>query len=326
MHTPRQTLRHLSLATLLLAAAGTPAGAAPDFAAKGSKATLSVEYLYLHAGKTADKYDSKDWKIRRILNLSAEMAAAAPTALSTQQAPDARQLARMQQHNTEVEKLAGEMAPMVRSVEAIVARCGENEKCVEREIAAMGNALAAGPQLAGTMQRGREAAAAMQPGALRYQAWKPTALQGTYDIDEWVHSIDADPICMSHRNARCQRTETRKGSGAVPGASSDSGRVRHAEGFAVVEFDSQSSTLFVRLPVPLNHLPIIETITTDKPGSGAPQGPRQRLVPFEGVNDVAPFVIALKQGWRAQAGEQAWPIGGSAAGNQLKVRWRFAVQ
>lgn len=326
MRALKHTLCQLSLSALLLTAAGTPAAAAPEFATKGTKATLSVEYVYLFAGKTADKYDSKEWKIRRILNLSAEMAAAGPTALPTQQAPDAQQMTRIEQQKTQAEKLSGQMAPMARSVEAIVARCGENEKCIEREIAAMGNALAGSQQHAETTRLGRETASVMQPGALRYQAWKPTVLRGTYDIDEWVHVIDADPICMSHRNARCQRTETRKGNGVVPGASADSGRVRHAEGFAVLEFDGQSNSLFVRLPVPLNHLPIIETITTDKPRSSEPQGPRQRLVPFEGVNEVAPFVVALKQGWRAQAGEQAWPIGGSAAGNQLKVRWRFTVQ
>ena len=81
-----------------LAAALLPAVCtAADFAAKGARGVLSVEYVYTANGRKADKHDSHEWRIRRSVSMSAQLAAEAPAALPRLQAPDAQQMARIDQ-------------------------------------------------------------------------------------------------------------------------------------------------------------------------------------------------------------------------------------
>jgi hypothetical protein len=199
---------------LPVAMATWPAMAA-DFAPKGAKAQLTVEYLYESAGRQADKVDSRDWRVRRGLKLSADLVAKAPAALSQVNAPDSQQMARIGQQQAQAQKMATQMAPMMAGAEQILARCGEDEKCIEREAMKMGAAMSGTRQLAETQKLGRETAAVMQPGALRYQLWQATAQQGSYEIDESLHIVHADPICMSLPKARCTRDERRQGAGAA---------------------------------------------------------------------------------------------------------------
>jgi hypothetical protein len=145
-------------------------------------------------------------------------------------------------------------------------------------------------------------------------------LKGTYDIDEWEHFIDADPICESHTNKRCQRTDTRKGAGPVVAAATDKGRPNQTNG-TLVEFDSQKNIMVVRLPVPPGYLSINEIIVSDKPDNN-PSVRRQRQVAFEGLSELPQIMVTLKQGWRSQSGEQAVNLGTG----QLKARWNFVAQ
>lgn len=304
--------------------------AAADFAPKGAKAQLSVEYSFESVGRKADKYDSRDWRVRRLLKLSADLVAKAPASMSQGNAPDAKQMARIGQQQAQAQKMATQMAPMMAGVEQIMAKCGEDEACVEREAMKMGAGLSGTRQLAETQKLGRETAAVMQPGALRYQLWQATAQQGSYEIEESLHIVHADPICMSLPKARCTRDEKRQGSGPAPAALPEAVKAGLAGGFSMAEIDTGASTITLRLPAALNLLPYTETITTDEPHGThdvePAKGPQKRLLDFREAREIKPLTLALKGGWRSQSGEQVQTLKTERGEvGKLTVRWRFAV-
>ena len=51
------------------------------FVAAGAKGTLEVEYVYDAAGKTQDQYDTHEWRVKRTVNLTAQLSAQAPAPL-----------------------------------------------------------------------------------------------------------------------------------------------------------------------------------------------------------------------------------------------------
>jgi hypothetical protein len=216
---------------------------------------------------------------------------------------------------------------MTADIGKIMAKCGEDEKCIEREVMKMGTAMAGTPKADAMLKTGKETARVVQPGAPRYQVWLATAQKGSYAIDETAHSVLADPICQP--TLHCTRNEVRKGSGAVP---SRSATAKDVGLFYAVEVDTVKNTLTVALPVPLLPLPYTETITTDEPvgarDTPTPKGPQQKQMVFRTTADGnnKPFTVALKGGWRSQSGEQVVNLKGNFGDTgKLTVRWRFAV-
>jgi hypothetical protein len=332
-------MRPLHWVAAVLAATCAASHAADVFVPAGAKATLSVDYLYESAGKKRSEgmYDPYEWRVKRSANLVAELAAQPATAMPTVQAIDASQMAALQGKSDKAQAVATQMAPMMDDVQKIMARCGENEACISREVQKMGMAMQGTPQMDAAMNAKKDAQSLMQPDAPRYQAWRPTAQKGSYLIDEAVHISVTDPICTSKPRHRCTRDETRKGSGEIPvPAEANSKRNKGAAaGISAVELDAARNTLTVGLPVPLSLLPYTETITTDEPegthDTPTPKGPQQKMqslrVSAEGGAMPKPFTVALKGGWRGQAGEQVMNLKGDFGDSgTLTVRWRFAVQ
>lgn len=319
-------MRHYP-AAILGAALAAGSTLAADFAPVGARATLTAEYTYESAGRKADKYESHEWNIRRSVSMSTDLAAGKPASLSQVQAPDATQSAKIDKQRAQAEKMSAQMAPTMASVEKILAKCGEDDACIERESVKLGNSMSGSRQTDEQIKTGRETTKIMAKDADRYQIWKATALKGSYQIEESAKFVDADPLCMTLPGARCHRSETRTGAGSVPGALPDTVRHGNAAGFATVEIDTGGNMIWVRLPLPLNLLPISETVVTDKPGSTEPKGPQKRQYDFTALRDVRPFNVALKGGWRNQSGEQTVDLkGGAGETGKLRVRWRFIAQ
>jgi hypothetical protein len=323
-------------AALCLACLGTAAAWAGDaWAPAGTKATLSVDYIYESAGKAQDSIALRQWRVKRSVSLSAQLAAQAPSAMPQTQALDAGQMAELKNKGDKAQAIATQMAPMTNDVQSIMSKCGEDEACLSREVQKMGAAMAGTPQLATALRARDEAQQAFQPSAPRYQAWRPTAQTGRYVIDETLHVVHADPICHKLPQQRCTRDERRQGAGdlALPATAQNPGA---ATGFSAVEIDAAKHLLTLRLPVPLLPLDYTETITSDEPAgthdTPTPKGPQAKQMPFRVVvdgklNQDKPLTIALKGGWRSQSGEQVHAVKGDAgAGGKLTVRWRFAVQ
>ncbi len=313
------------LLALALAVHDPAARAAEAFAPVGAKATLSVEYQYESAGKKQDANDLREWRARRTVSMVADLASQSPTALPTMQALDAAQTAKLDKQTEQMGRMANEMAPLTADVEKLMAKCGDDDKCIEREAMKLGLAMAGTPKADAVLKTGKQTAEVVKPGAPRYQAWRTTAQRGSYTIDETARSVLADPICLPTQ--RCTRNEVRKGAGALP---SNTAVAQGVGAFNAVEVDTAKKTLTIALPVPALPLPYTETITTNEPDGArdtpTPKGPQPRQLVFRTSADGnnKPITVALKGGWRSQSGEQIIQVKGDAG--KLTVRWRFEAQ
>lgn len=314
---------HLAALTLLALSAATHAA---DFAPKGARATLTVDYSYDAVGKKSDKYDLREWKVQRTLRVESQLTAGLPAPLPSLQPMEAGQQAQLQKQAAQMNKFAEQSAPMMASAQAIMDKCGDDDKCMEREAMKMGQAMAGTPQMDAHLKAGKETAAALAPGANRYQAWQGQSQTGSYKIDEKVHVVHADPICIPLPKQRCTRDEVRQGSGALKNTVKGSP--------AVIEVDAGKSTLTLVLPAALETLGLTETITTNEPegthSTPTPKGPQQRQVlfrPADGKPQVPTFTVPLSGGWRSQSGVQTYKFSGAnEEGGTMTVRWRFQVQ
>lgn len=317
---------------LLLGAAAVSSARAQDFAPAGTKATLSVQYRFASSGKqvgsSSTKYELHEWRTNYMVDMVAELAAAKPLSMPSLQAPDAAATAAMQRQGAQVQQAHTQMAPMMADAEAIASRCKDDEKCIEREIAKMGFGMAGKPQTDSALAAGRDAAAAAQPGANRYQAWRAVSQTGRYAIEGGARIVHADPGCMSLPNGRCSRDMQSKGAGDVPPVPGGRG------GPSAAEFDVKTQTLALMLPVPIGVLTYQETINSNEPKGTqeVPPGVYKRQLKFVTTPDgkvggSKPFVVPLKGGWRSQTGEQVVQIKGDGPeGGTLTVNWRLNVQ
>ncbi len=323
-----------------LAAACSVSHAADAFAPPGAKATLSVDFVYESAGRKRSEgmYDPYEWRARRSMSLAADLVAQPATAMPTVQAIDAAQMAQLQGQSDKAQAIAGQMAPLAAEAQKAIAKCGNDEACMTREAMKMAAAMQGSPQMGAAMNAKKDAQELAKPGAMRYQAWRPTAQRGTYNIDENVHISVTDPICTSKPRHRCTRDEVRKGSGEIPVPAEVKTKQNKGAtaGISAVEVDSAKNSITVGLPVPLSMLPYTETITTDEPAgthdTPTPKGPQPKQLLFRvstagsGIQS-QPFTVPLKGGWRSQTGEQVMNLKGDFAdGGTLKVSWRFTVQ
>ena len=303
--------------------------AADAFAPIGAKATLTVDYVYESTGKKRSEgmYDPYEWRVKRTVNLVADLTAQPVSALPTLQAVDAAQMAALKDKTRKAQAVQTDMAPVMADVQKIMAKCGEDEACLTRESQKLGAAMQGTPKMDAAMKAKKDMQALGTPDAPRYQGWRATAQRGSYLIDETVHVSVPDPLCASRPRHRCTRDETRKGSGEIPLPPEAKKNRGLAAGIAAVEVDAGKNTLTLRLPIPMFMLPYTETITTDEPSrSEDPKGPQKKQHSFR-VGSDKPLTVALKGGWRSQAGEQVVPLKGELGdtGN-LTVRWRFNVQ
>jgi hypothetical protein len=324
--------RNLRVVAALVASACIPVHAADVFAPPGAKATLTVEYLYESSGrkKSEGAYDPYEWRVKRSVILSADLAAQPPTAMPTVQAIDSAQMASLQGKTAKAQAIGTSMAPMMADAQQIMARCGDNEACITREVQKMGAAMQGTPKMEAAMNARKDAQELARPDGNRYQSWRPTGQKGTYSIEEAVKISVTDPICLRKPSKRCARSETRTGSGEVPVP----GGSRTA-GVSAVELDGAKGTITLALPVPLQPLPYTETIVSDEPegthDTPVPKGPQARQMLFRvnaagKVHHEKPLTVALKGGWRSQSGEEVVTLKGALREEgKLTIRWRFVA-
>jgi len=322
------------LLLFLLGAVAVGAPRAQDFAPVGAKATLSVQYRFESNGKLGPNRDksrvSHEWRTTSSVEITAELAAARPLPMPSVQPPDAATAAAANanaaRQSAQAQQAANQMAPMMAGAEAVVARCGDDEKCIEREIAKMGFGMAGTGQVEAAQRSGRAVTA--QVGADRYQAWRAVSQRGRYAIEGSARLVHADPGCMALPEGRCKRNTQSKGAGDVPPVPGGRG------GPSAAEFDVKAQTLALMLPIPMGPLTYQETVDTNEPKGTAPEmsGVYTRQLKFVTTPDGkvggnTPLVVPLKGGWRSQKGEQVVQIRGDGPdGGTLTVSWRLNVQ
>lgn len=310
-------MKNLSVLMLALMSATLSAQAATP-APAGGKARISVEYRFESKGKKADQYDSREWSVERQLSVSAELKARAPSPYPALGPQDAALNADIKNKTALAGKAQQQMQPLMQSAEAIMARCGDDEACIEREAMNLGAAVSArGGLSADEKAAGRNIAEASKMPPARFQIWEPLGQQGSYRIVERVTSSTMDPICIEKPGQRCHRDEQRRGEGAMPQAPGGKGSI------AAAEVDHGKGTLTLTLPMALNALMVDETVKTDHPERLQDNG--QRKIPSNWtITDAKTFTVPLKGAWTQQSGEQVREVTDSAGfKGKLTVRWRF---
>jgi hypothetical protein len=286
--------------------------------AKGTKTTLSVEYVFESTGKKQDRNDLHEWRVSRVAKITAQLSADNAMALPALHAMEAAQTTDLKGKQDQMAGVQQKMAPMTADIEKIMAKCGDDEACLTREVQSYGMNTKMTPELKSAKQ---DAQALTTPGAARYQLWCASAQQGTYSIDEKRHDVVADPGCMP--SLHCTRDETRKGAGALPlppGAQKDP---KAATGFAMVEVDALKNTVVMKLPVPVMPLPYSKTTTTNSPEEKG--GTTQTIASFPG--EVKPITVTLTGDLSNHSGTQTFKIDTKdREGGTLTVKWRFAPQ
>lgn len=281
--------------------------------APGTEGTLAVEYEFTSAGKTSDGNDDREWQVSRKLNVTARLVAdrvspvsgARPMEASTQQALNNRQ----------ARAASGQqkMAPLMADVEKLLAKCGEDEACMERE----SMRLLGGMDRQTVRSAGADAAAAARPMDSRYQPWKLVVVSGNYAVDETHAARLADPLCRGQPNMQCVTRETRSGGGPL---SAIAPGPLHGV-ISALEVDGMGKDMHLTLPMPVPPLRIKRTVTTTSPEvkAGTFTG---AMVPFS--KSVKPIVVPLPGGLRGASGTQRIPVqGGGADSGTLTIRWRF---
>jgi hypothetical protein len=310
---------------MTLCALGSNA-AAQSLAPSGAKGTLTVEYVYDHSGQAIGKERQERWRIKRSVQIEAQVVADKPASVPTMQPLDAQQTGKIDQQRAQVDKLAQQMAPTMAGVQALLAKCGDNEACIERETAKLGFGMAGTQDLAAAQAQGRQISALMQQDAPKVQLWRAVAQRGRYSIDETLQRKVVDPLCHKMPGLLCTHDTVRKGGGELPAAASSIG---------AVEVDLRTNKLALRLPIPAGALAYTQTTATDEPlPNGNAPAPKTETAQFVlrttangQITSEKALVVPLSGGaWRSQAGEQVVALKGDGAeGGKLIVRWRFVA-
>jgi hypothetical protein len=224
---------------------------------RGTKATLAVEYLYTAAGTSGRHNDTDtidEWKVRRVVNVTAHYLAEEPIAIGVLHKPDATQQAAIDTKQKQVQAFSKKMEPTVADMMAIAERCDEDEACISKAIADYGNKMDGKDMQA----RKAEGQAVFKQEAPRYQLWKLTSQSGTYEVDEVTSRQVFEMTCT--RTRVCKRTVTARGKGTIPPPPGGS-----VEGTSLLEIDSVMKDLAAKMPLPLQALNVESNVQTTIP-------------------------------------------------------------
>lgn len=307
--------RPRAFALALALAAAAVFAKAELLAPKGAKATITVEYTFESAGKTPPQKGSKDareWRKKVSAKVTADLVADKPQELSQVKAMTSSQAAGMQEKQEKAQSAQEKMAPLQADIQKIMAKCGEDEACMQREIQKDGMANSDSATMNSARSAKKDVEAVGKTGPANYQLWKAVSQAGTYSLDEWEAVVDADPGCMEKPGAVCHSDLTRKGSGNLPAPPGG----KSAPVGAMFEVDNAEKSMMLVLPTPMMPLPYTQVLKTDRPGqtSGTTSG-------YGGIpGDRKPITVALKGDSIAQSGTETQKVDGGT----VTVRWQLA--
>ena len=291
--------------------------------APGTKATLTVDYDYVAAGKVSvDNVEQiKDWNVHRAFSLNVQVSAVAQLPTPTMQPLDATQLADVSNKQARIVGMQQKMAPTMADMQKIIEKCGgmENEACITRDIANYGMNMKATPELKSAKA---DAAALSKQGPARYQMWQLDSQSGTYLIDEVYHKQVFEMTCTNKPGHTCKSEETRKGGGNM--SSPPGGKA--LAGSAVLEFDSVKKDLLINLAIPPAQLGYTKTVVTSiiDDDSG---GTKQSVAIGIPGNTIGLVTISVPTDVHSLSGTQTLQLKGKVGeGGTLTVKWRFTVQ
>lgn len=305
-------MKTLLITSLAIASLGT--AHAELLAAKGTKATVTVEYSYAAVGAIKDKYDPREWNVTRTAQLTAQFTADKPQEMAQMRAPEAAQMADLKSKQATAVSASKKMQPMMSDMLKIAEKCGDNEACIEKAVENYGNNMEITPEL---KSAGDDIQKLGKTSGPRYQLWKAVSQKGTFFVNEYYKGKTADPACMEKPGQRCNREETRKGSGDI---ASPPGKANAS--IAMFEVDAQKKDIVMTLPAPMMPLTYNREVKSDFPGETA--GNSQGYVQINGSSK--PLTITIPGDLKTLSGtEQVKADGTEAEGGTVTIKWTIAV-
>lgn len=300
-----------ALALMLMAASAQAQLIAP----RGSKATLQVEYLYTADGRSGKRNGNdtiEEWKVRRVVNLTAHYVAEEPTSIGVLHSePD--QQAALQTKTNQAQAFGKKMVPTFSDMMKIAERCGEDEACIEKAVVDYGNRM----NLEDVQARKAEATAIFKTDGPRYQLWRQTAQSGTYEVDELTSRQIFEIGCTLAKP--CKRTVTRRGKGPIkppPGG--------EAGGASLLEIDGVKQDLAAKMPIPLSELLVETKVESNIPDDDFEAPP---LHPVQLMKNVQTLTLAIEGGKLPATGTATVKQPGTGAeGGTYTIKWTFKRQ
>ena len=306
----------LKVAIASVSIAGIGSAHAALLVAKGTRATVTVEYSYASVGAKKDKYDPHEWKVNRTASITAQFEAEKPQEMAQMRAAEAGQLADLRNKQATAASAAKKLTPTMNDMMKIAERCGDNEACIEKAVTEYGNNMELTPEI---KSAGKDIEALGKTSGPRYQLWSVVTQKGTYVVDEFYKGQTADPACMEKPGARCHREETRKGNGNLevpPG-------VAKGAGYGMFEVDAQKKDIVMKLPAPMMPLKYNRVVKSDFPsetesnlaGSG-----------MTGLGQFKPITVVIPGDLSKLSGtEQIKQDGAEGEGGTLTIRWTITT-
>lgn len=300
-----KTTKCAGLAVLSLAITGAHAQLLPP----GTKGTLEVEYRYTSSGTQSTTDGQYDWQVKRQVLYSVQLVADKPSPypgfLPATEA-DKRDLGQRQARAASgMEKVA----PMMADIEKLMAKCGENEACLQRQAVR----LAATMDQSVVRSAGADAAAAGTNVSNRYQIWKPLSYAGTYSTDELHVAAVADPDCLKAPKMRCVSQQVVKGQGRLS-----------QPGTGPLEIDGPGQRMHINLLVSGGPMPVTRTVSGKiQDGFKAGSFPDNLRFPWTRIQ---PLVVAIPSGLERASGTEKVKVDGERGeSGTLTITWLFRL-
>jgi hypothetical protein len=306
-----RTFALLSIAGLALCVAANAQSVKP-----GTKATLKVSYEYVANGAKKDKDYPREWRVKRNVDITAQLAAQNPMNASAYKPMEAEQTADMNKKQAQAAAAAKKLEPTMEEAMKIVEKCGDDEACVEKAIIAFGTTHQLTEEEKSV--KGDIAEISKIKDQTRYQIWAGVSQTGTYAVDEFYKGESTDPACYKEPRARCHFQEIRKGGGNIP---SPPGKPNAT--IVAFETDSTRKDAHLVLPVPLAALAYDRSVKTNFPDE---KDAETKGVLAGYLNKLKPITVAIPAGVKSLSGTETVKFDGAEGeGGTLTIKWQFAT-
>jgi hypothetical protein len=234
-----------SMSCGLLALLATAPAMADPFSPPKSEATLTITFHLTGGGDDLPASHERHitWSVDDRYVVSAGMVAEKPSGYAGMHKPDSAAVADLQQRQAAAAAGANDMQDMMAMAQAAMAKCGEDEACLQAEVIKMSQKV--DPNSAQLQDAKKQAAiATAAPLGNRYQTFSTGMQSGQFLVQEKAHVALFDAACSLRNEPTCAVDSTVSGKGAL---NDGAGNTSFQTG-AFAEIDTKEGSLIFLLP------------------------------------------------------------------------------
>jgi hypothetical protein len=286
---------------------------AASFTAPNGTATMTVTYRVTGGGEDLPASHERHvtWSVDDTYEVKATLTAAKPSGFAGLHRADATEKKREADRQQAATAAAADMGDMMAQAQKIMAQCGDDEACVQRETIRLSQTI--DPNSAKLKSAKQNIAKASVAPGERYQLFSAKEQSGTYKVAEKSRVALFDAACSLKNEARCLVETNVAGSGAQ---TDGAGKTNFLTG-ATAEYDAEGGSLVLMLAAP-------GVATAASVQSGAKTGSGDvRRVPLKGMH-VDPITVTCGD-CRTASGKLVKNVEDELTGRpaKLEIAWTF---